>query len=82
MPLRNYDQVSFAGTIGLNKERECESLIDYLEGYVITFTFVGNKSPISSLNSHTAWEQFCFILRVQALLAAIRYHASTHTRIP
>ena len=56
------------------KERECEPLIVYLEGYV-TFSFVGNKSSISSPNSHTAWKQFCIIFRVQTVVAVIRYDA-------
>ena len=63
------------------KERECEPLIVYLEGYV-TFSFVGNKSSISGPNSHIAWKQFCFIFRVSAVVAVIRYDASAHTRIP
>ena len=55
------------GLLVQTKERECESLIVYFEDYV-TFSFVGNKSSISGLNPKTAWEQFCFIFRMQAVL--------------
>ena len=60
------------GQLVQTKERECEPLIVYLEGYV-TFSFVSNKSSIISLNSLPAWKLFHFIFRVQAVVAVIRY---------
>ena len=43
---------------------------------------IRNKCTISSPNFHTAWEQFCFVFRVQSVVAVIEYDASASTRIP
>ena len=66
MPWRNYGQVSFAGT----KKRECEPLLVDSEGD-ITFSPIRDKHTIGSPNFHTAWEQFCFVFRVQVVVAVI-----------
>ena len=58
------------GQLVQTKEGECESLLFDLEGD-ITFSFIRNKHTVSSPNLHTAWEQFCFVFRVQAVVAVI-----------
>ena len=69
------------GQLVQTKEGECESLLVDLEGD-ITFSSIKNKCTISSPNLHTAWEQFCFVFRVQAVLAVIGCDASASTRVP
>ena len=43
---------------------------------------IRNKCTTSSPNFHTAWEQFCFVFRVKAVVEVIGYDASASTRIP
>ena len=63
------------------KERECESLLVDFEGD-ITFSSITDKHTISSPNLYTTWDQFCFELRVQAVVAVTGYDASAYTGIP
>ena len=63
------------------KERECESLLVDFEDD-ITFSPIRDKHTISSPNFYTAWEQFCFVFRVQAIKAVIGYDASASMGIP
>ena len=69
------------GQLVQTKEGECESLLVDLEGD-ITFSAIRDKCTISSPNLHTAWEQFCFEFRVQAVVEVIGYDTSASTRIP
>ena len=69
------------GQLVQTKDGECKSLLVDLEGD-ITFSFVRKKHTISSPNLHTTWEQFCFVFRVQAVVAVIGYDASASTWIP
>ena len=66
------------GQLVQRKERECETLIVYFEGD-ITFSFIGNKCFISGPNFHTAWEQSCFVFRMQAVVG---YDTLASTRKP
>ena len=74
-------KVHLLGQLVQTKEGECESLLVDLEGD-ITFSSVTDKCTISSPNLYTAWEQFCFAFRVQAVVAIIGYDTYASTRIP
>ena len=69
------------GQLVQTKKRECEPLLVDFEGD-ITFSLIRDKCTIVSPNLHTAWEQFCFVFRVQAVVPVIGYDASASTRIP
>ena len=69
------------GQLLWTKKTECKPLLVHFEGD-ITFSLIRDKCTIGCPNFYTAWEQFCSVFRVQAVVVVIWYDASASTRIP